>query len=458
MVDHELRTGGVRQAWTGSGVLRRPTSALWTRGAAQFSSRIRPTEATTFSCCCVLRVAADVADGVPIGRPIANTRAYVLDEAMEPVGVGAPGELCIGGDGVARGYWRSEELTAERFVGDPIRRDSGGRIYRTGDRARWREDGQLEFLGRLDDQVKVRGYRVEPAEVEGVLRGHLAVREAAVVAVGARAEEKRLVAFTVARDGVVASAAKLREHLRATLPEPMVPTMYVRSRDSRSLHREGRPTRAPLTRPSSRASARPNGHYGQARLRTCAGKLGGRTRSIARCSGRAGLARYGLSRGRWRPLRRPHPLRGACTTGVSLTATCSRADMPPSRAHEGRGARGAPVCRTGLSARRASAPLTVAFSRSSVVREADPAGDLRIQQPDDGPSSAWLSRALERISTSSSAPRDPPQRLYPARERPVQVFIKPSSRYPSWTERVPLPQAWGRQHDGRARDPRGSAR
>ncbi|HTV72441.1 MAG TPA: amino acid adenylation domain-containing protein, partial [Candidatus Acidoferrales bacterium] len=128
-----------------------------------------PTENTTFSCCYVMTSAADVGESVPIGRPIANSSAYVVDADLTPVGIGETGELCVGGDGVARGYVNLPELTAERFVRDPIAGDGVARLYRTGDRARWRADGVLEFLGRLDDQVKVRGFRIELGEIEAAL-------------------------------------------------------------------------------------------------------------------------------------------------------------------------------------------------------------------------------------------------------------------------------------------------
>ncbi len=150
-----------------------------------------PTETTIWSTAWTLD---ELADGVSIGRPIANTTVLILDERGQPVPVGVPGELYIGGAGVARGYHRRPELTAERFVSDPA--GHSGRFYRTGDRARFTADGKLEFLGRIDQQIKLRGVRIEPGEIEQVLAEHSGVREVAVKAVGG-ADEPRLIAYVV---------------------------------------------------------------------------------------------------------------------------------------------------------------------------------------------------------------------------------------------------------------------
>ncbi|QSQ26356.1 amino acid adenylation domain-containing protein [Pyxidicoccus parkwayensis] len=185
-----------------------------------------PTEGTTFSVCHVMEGA--IADGaVPIGRPIANTRVYVVDAGMRLVPAGVPGELLIGGDGLAWGYLGRPELTAERFIPNPFGPEAGGRLYRTGDQVRYREDGTLEFLGRLDAQVKVRGYRVEPGEVEEALRKHPAVAEAVVVAKPDPAGGKRLVAYAVPRPGETLEPRALRSFLAEALPEFMVPSALV---------------------------------------------------------------------------------------------------------------------------------------------------------------------------------------------------------------------------------------
>ncbi len=161
-----------------------------------------------------------------IGRPLPGAALYVLDAAGHPVPAGVPGELHVGGEGVARGYHRRPELTAERFVPDPFSGEPGARLYRTGDRARWGADGALEFLGRTDHQVKIRGYRVEPGEVEAVLAGHPGVRQAVVLALDDAAGERRLRACVVP-EGEAPAVAELRAWLRERLPEHMVPAEYL---------------------------------------------------------------------------------------------------------------------------------------------------------------------------------------------------------------------------------------
>jgi amino acid adenylation domain-containing protein len=168
----------------------------------------------------------DFASVVPIGQPISNTQVYLVDEGMNLSPVGVRGEIYIGGAGVAHGYWNRPELTAERFVPNRLEPERGGRLYRTGDLGRWRSNGEIEYLGRVDTQIKLRGQRIELGEIESVLASHVAVREA-VVAVRGEGEQQKLAAYLVLQEAVAApSAGELRRYLRAKLPEAMVPAGY----------------------------------------------------------------------------------------------------------------------------------------------------------------------------------------------------------------------------------------
>jgi amino acid adenylation domain-containing protein/non-ribosomal peptide synthase protein (TIGR01720 family) len=186
-----------------------------------------PTECAVFSTFHEVTEVAPSAHTVPIGRPIAHAAAYVLDGAGNPVGVGIPGELHIGGEGVALGYLDRPELSAERFVRDPFSHAPGARMYRTGDRVRWTPEGTLEFLGRFDDQVKVRGFRIELGEIETALLRHPAVAACVVDARKDGPAERRLVGYVVPADGQEPAAAELRAFLKETLPDYMVPQLFV---------------------------------------------------------------------------------------------------------------------------------------------------------------------------------------------------------------------------------------
>ncbi len=196
----------------------------WANGR-RFFNAYGPTETTV---CATLALCDPLEERPPsIGRPLDNFQVYVLDAAGRPVPVGVPGELYIGGIGLAIGYLDRPELTAERFVPNPFSDGAGQRLYRTGDRVRWRGDGTLEFLGRLDQQVKLRGFRIEPGEIEATLRRQAGVREAVVAVREDRPGETRLVAYYLdAADAV--SAADLRAALRRELPDYMVPSALVR--------------------------------------------------------------------------------------------------------------------------------------------------------------------------------------------------------------------------------------
>jgi amino acid adenylation domain-containing protein len=185
---------------------------------------------------------------IPIGRPISNVRAWVLDGHLQPVPPGVPGELHLGGTGLARGYLNQPELTAERFVPDPWSPEPGARLYRTGDRARWRADGALEYLGRMDDQVKLRGMRIELGEVEAALAQHPAVREAVVALREPAGGEPHLVAWVVLQSQAVLDRETLRHFLAEQLPAPMIPRAIV-ALDGLPLTPHGKVDRAALPTP-----------------------------------------------------------------------------------------------------------------------------------------------------------------------------------------------------------------
>jgi amino acid adenylation domain-containing protein len=230
-VGQQLRLCGVRpgvgSVVVGGEQLRRRHLEPW-RGLAPDGpvfNEYGPTETTVG--CCVFRTGADAEDPVPIGRPIHGTSAYVLDDGC-PVAAGVPAELHVGGDGLARGYLGQPGLTAERFMPDPF--GAGTRLYRTGDLARLGGDGMLRFVGRRDRQVKVRGYRVEPAEIEQVLCRHPGVRQAAVVPEAGSGGRHRLVTYWVAvpEDDPPADDRGLAAWLAARLPAYLVPDAFVR--------------------------------------------------------------------------------------------------------------------------------------------------------------------------------------------------------------------------------------
>ena len=226
--DAPATLGALRQVITGGDVV----SPVHARRFIAAFPRTRlvngygPTENTTFSTTYCVASLDTIGARVPIGRPIANSSAYVVDARRELVPIGMPGELCVGGDGVASGYIGLDELTAQRFVADPFSDRPGARMYRTGDRARWRADGVLEFLGRADHQVKIRGYRVELQEIEAGLLACEAVRGAAVVAIEA-ASDKTAVAFVVPAAAASVEVEQLRAQLAARLPSYMIPQRFV---------------------------------------------------------------------------------------------------------------------------------------------------------------------------------------------------------------------------------------
>lgn len=222
-IGNAIRERGVTTLWLTSGLFNamvderlqdlRPLRQLLAGGDALSVAHVRkalsglpktrlingygPTESTTFACCHAIAPDASLEGSIPIGKPIANTTAYILDPQLQPAPIGVTGELFIGGDGLARGYWHAPELTAQKFIADLFRNEPDARLYRTGDRARWREDGTIEFLGRMDGQVKLRGFRIEPGEIETALKQQPDVLDGAVVVREDIPGEKRLVAYVV---------------------------------------------------------------------------------------------------------------------------------------------------------------------------------------------------------------------------------------------------------------------
>ena len=232
------------EAWStelGNELLQR-CGALW--------NMYGPTETTIWS------AASKVQAGQPIliGPPIANTQFYILDAAMQPVPLGIPGELWIGGDGLAIGYLNRPELSAERFVPDPFSKKPGARLYRTGDSVRMRADRQIEFLNRIDNQVKLRGFRIELGEIEAQLKLHPAIREIVVIVREDTAGDKRIVAYLTSKNGEPPKTAELRGLLQTKLPDYMIPSAFV-SLDQLPLTPNGKVDRKALPKPEFAASA-----------------------------------------------------------------------------------------------------------------------------------------------------------------------------------------------------------
>jgi amino acid adenylation domain-containing protein len=221
------------------------TAARWSRGRLFFNA-YAPTEATIYAT--TMLCAEGERQSPPLGRPIQNMQVYLLDQNGQPAPAGVPGELYIGGAGIARGYLNRPELTAERFVPHAFSTQPGTRLYRTGDLARFLADGNIEFLGRTDHQVKVRGFRIELGEIEAALGEHPLVREVAVMARDDRPGEKRIVAYVLPREGQPPSTTELRRHLQGKLPDYMLPSTFV-TVDSMPLTETGKIDRFALPAP-----------------------------------------------------------------------------------------------------------------------------------------------------------------------------------------------------------------
>ncbi|NEO35901.1 MAG: amino acid adenylation domain-containing protein [Moorea sp. SIOASIH] len=222
---------------------------FWQKYAPQIRliNEYGPTE--TVVGCCIYEVGGKTFSGgnIPIGRPISNTKIYILDSHLEPVAIGVPGELYIGGDGLARGYLNRPELTSEKFIPNPFCNSKSQRLYKTGDLARYLRDGNIEFLGRIDNQVKIRGFRIELGEIEAVLSSHPHIQQTVVIAREDIPGNKRLVAYIVSQSESL-STNQLREFLKQKLPEYMVPSAFV-TLDTLPLTQNGKVDRKSLPAP-----------------------------------------------------------------------------------------------------------------------------------------------------------------------------------------------------------------
>ncbi|MGB8452323.1 MAG: amino acid adenylation domain-containing protein, partial [Anaerocolumna sp.] len=216
------RLNTLKKLVTGGSAITKNLAEQWKNGL-EYMNAYGPTEYSIITTTWKYREEEMCYGSVPIGRPVDNTRIYILDRNNNILPVGAAGELCVAGDGIARGYLNRQELTAEKFVADPFK--AGERMYRTGDLARWLTDGNIEYLGRIDDQVKIRGFRIELGEIEAQLLMHPSIREAVVIAREDSQGDKYLAAYYTGEEGL--EAAELREQMAEALPDYMVPSYFV---------------------------------------------------------------------------------------------------------------------------------------------------------------------------------------------------------------------------------------
>ncbi len=305
MVDHHLDSlKGLRCLLAGGDVLSVPhvLKAARELPETQLINGYGPTENTTFTCCFAVPHNWTGAPSVPIGQPISNTQVYILDQYRQLVPFGLTGELYIGGDGLARGYLNAPELTAQKFVPNPLEPQGGARLYRTGDLVRWLPDGNMAFLGRVDQQLKIRGFRVEPGEIEQVLNSHVAVKQAVVSACADSSGSKFLVAHVALRPGARADARALRTYLENKLPRHLVPSQFV-FLESFPLTANGKIDRAALPAPQDAGSAGdapPRSPEEQILAQVWSELLGGRTVGVHdnffECGGHSLLAMRLISR------------------------------------------------------------------------------------------------------------------------------------------------------------------
>jgi amino acid adenylation domain-containing protein len=234
LAQQEVRLGAsLRVFMTGGETLPGATLRQWSQlvdHTASFINSYGPTEATvgaTVYCTDSDQTASFDVPAVSIGRPLANVKVYLLDSHLQHVPVGVAGDLYVGGVGLGRGYLKRPELTAEKFIPNPFAKTPGERLYKTGDLARYLPDGQIDFLGRKDHQVKIRGFRVELGEIETLIRRHHGIKEAAVIVKEDKRGDKRLVAYYVSSSDVVFTTHDLKNHLKESLPEYMVPSAFI---------------------------------------------------------------------------------------------------------------------------------------------------------------------------------------------------------------------------------------
>ncbi|WP_176560098.1 non-ribosomal peptide synthase/polyketide synthase [Brevibacillus dissolubilis] len=219
---------GVRQLLVGGDVVSVPhVRKALTIDGLQIINGYGPTETTTFACCYPVTELPEQMASLPIGRPIQNTSVYILDKHMQPVPTGVPGELYIGGAGLALGYLNNPDMTAERFVADPFSDNPQARLYKTGDLVRYLPDGTIEFIGRIDQQVKIRGFRIELGEIETLLVKHPAVQDAVVIVRQDDGAKKQLVAYVVAESEAEVRTQELRLYFKEHLPDYMIPSAFV---------------------------------------------------------------------------------------------------------------------------------------------------------------------------------------------------------------------------------------
>jgi amino acid adenylation domain-containing protein len=227
--DHSESLKGVRKLLAGGDVLSVPhvLKALRELPNTELINGYGPTENTTFTCCYSVPRDWPGDRPVPIGKPISNSKIYILDKYRQPLPVGVPGELFIGGDGLAREYLNARELSTEKFIPNTFSPEASPTLYRTGDLVRWLADGNIEFLGRLDNQVKIRGFRVELSEIENTIGQYPAVAENVVVAHADSSTAKQLIAYVTVRQGNTLQIAELKKFLEDKLPAYMLPSRFV---------------------------------------------------------------------------------------------------------------------------------------------------------------------------------------------------------------------------------------